>query len=194
LRSSRRANDLCWVCMRPALFLALVVGSVACVSCHREKSLELRDSEGRSFRATCDKDPCSLEQTGGPKWPNATESRLVLQGDGRVVGVCNAPDDARVPSVAPVPSSADCRALVCQRDEECPPAHGIDHGTCLNGLCTDQSHEVTPGDSVMLCLFGTGLGRDARSQVERFAMAQQCGSPCQVPSPCRQLSKATRGP
>jgi hypothetical protein len=38
----------------------------------------------------------------------------------------------------------------------------------------------------VLCLSGTGLGHETPEQVERIALARHCGTPCEVPSPCRQ--------
>jgi hypothetical protein len=38
----------------------------------------------------------------------------------------------------------------------------------------------------MLCLSGTGLGRETPAQIERYALALNCGSPCKIPAPCAQ--------
>jgi hypothetical protein len=38
----------------------------------------------------------------------------------------------------------------------------------------------------MLCLAGTGLGRETPAQVERYALALNCGNPCRIPTPCAQ--------
>jgi hypothetical protein len=38
----------------------------------------------------------------------------------------------------------------------------------------------------MLCLAGTGKPGNTPLQVQRYAMALNCGSPCKVPAPCRQ--------
>jgi len=75
---------------------------------------------------------------------------------------------------------------VCSGDANCPPAHGSKDGHCVNGLCVEPSGELNTDDAVMLCLAGTGLGKDSPEQVSRFAMALNCGSPCKIPAVCRQ--------
>ena len=81
---------------------------------------------------------------------------------------------------------AQCRPLVCQDDKDCPPAHGLGHGTCVNGLCTEPANAISAADAVLLCLAGTGWGKGSPEQVERYALALNCGTPCKIPSPCRQ--------
>ena len=122
---------------------------------------------------------CQLEQTAGPTVGGGA-SELVLRAPGALVAVC---------SVAPASepeSPSDCRALLCQADGQCPPAHGIKDGHCVNGLCREPENRLTVEDAVMLCLAGTGLGRGSEQQVARYAMALNCGDPCTIPAPCRQ--------
>lgn len=120
-----------------------------------------------------------MTQTSGDRRPgNKTAFALVRVG--RLVGICDV-----VPGQAPE-TPADCRALVCQSDADCPPGHGLKDGQCLNALCTDPSQALVPEDSVMLCLAGSGLGNEQARQIERYALGLNCGTPCRVPSPCRQ--------
>jgi len=167
----------------PGLMLSrlavLAVAVLAAPACKRVPELLLRDSEARVFRADCDaQGTCQLEQRSGEKWPGPVTTP-VLRSSGHVVGVCASAGDGEGPP-------EDCRPLVCAKDSDCPPSHRRTHGTCLNGLCTDESLGIGMADAVMLCMVGTGLGHDSLSQVERRAMAQQCGTPCEVPKPCRQ--------
>jgi len=99
---------------------------------------------------------------------------------GYLVAACPAPD---APLEAPI---TQCRALVCRADGDCPPAHGLKQGTCINGLCVEPSHNINAEDAIVLCLAGTGAGYGSPQQVERFALGLNCGQPCRVPSPCRQ--------
>ncbi len=160
------------------VFLAAVV--LATVSCRRVSQRELRDTEGRELGAQCDREQgCQLKPAAGQK-ADGSRSELVLRATGRLVGVC---------SVAPASepkSPSDCRALECSGDANCPPAHGSKDGHCVNGLCVEPSGELNTDDAVMLCLAGTGLGKDSPEQVSRFAMALNCGSPCKIPAVCRQ--------
>jgi len=136
------------------------------------------DTEGRRFAMSCDQSECSYERkTGGPV--SKAKSLVDVQTAGRVVGICDV-------SVLGEPEPGDCRALVCKTDAECPPMHGLEAGHCVNQLCTSPEKELTSADAVLLCLAGTGLGLSAPKQVERYAMAMNCGSPCVVPAPCRQ--------
>jgi len=165
---------------RPVL-LVLALAVVAAGGCRRVSQRTLRDTEDREFRARCDREgKCTLEQTAGPKG-GGEGGGLVLRAQGALVGVCNVTPPASEPE-----SPSDCRALACQTDAQCPPAHGNQDGTCLNGLCREPENGVGVEDAVMLCLAGTGLGRESQQQVARYAMAQNCGSPCKVPTPCRQ--------
>lgn len=138
----------------------------------------LRDTEGRRFSMSCEASTCTYQRaTGGPI--SKAKSLLELRTSGRVVGMCDV-------SILGESEAADCRALVCKTDRECPPMHGLEAGHCVNGLCTSPDKELVADDAVLLCLAGTGLGRDAPKQVDRYALAMNCGHPCVVPAPCRQ--------
>lgn len=143
--------------------------------------LTARDTEGRSFAISCEPDQgCKVQQTAGPHRPGEPTAS-VLRSTGLLVAVCRAPSATAQPA-----SASDCRALVCSDNADCPPAHGLEQGSCISGLCAEPAGAINPDDAVMLCLAGTGLGRESPLQVERYAMAMNCGSPCRVPKPCRQ--------
>ncbi len=157
--------------------LALLAGMSACKSVSERK---LADTEGRTFSAKCERSgACVLTQVSGVQRKDGKSAQALLQ-TGRLVGICDVE-----PGQAPGAPS-DCRALVCQTDGDCPPGHGLKDGQCLNALCTDAAQRLDASDSVMLCLAGSGLGRDQPRQVERFALGLNCGTPCKVPAPCRQ--------
>jgi hypothetical protein len=169
-----------WPTAPALLALLLALGAVAAPGCRRVSQRVLHDTEGRVFDARCDrKQQCTLHQTAGPKVSD-DQREVVLKTTGRLVGVCST-----APASEPKAPS-DCRALACDRDQDCPPAHGIKDGNCVNGLCVEPAGTLTATDAVMLCLAGTGLGRDGPNQVARYAMAVNCGAPCVVPAPCRQ--------
>jgi len=138
----------------------------------------LRDTEGRRFSMSCEASTCAYQRASGEP-TSKLKSGLELHTSGRVVGMCDV-------EPAGTPEVADCRALVCKTDRECPPMHGLEAGHCVNGLCTSPDRDLVADDAVLLCLAGTGLGRNAPKQVERYALAMNCGKPCVVPTPCRQ--------
>lgn len=149
-------------------------------ACKSESERKLSDTEGRTFTAKCERSgACALSQTSGAQRKDGKTAQSLLL-TGRVIGICDVE-----PGQPPGPPS-DCRALVCQNDGDCPPNHGLKDGRCLNALCTDAAQPLVATDSVMLCLAGSGLGREQPSQVERFALGLNCGTPCKVPAPCRQ--------
>ncbi len=159
---------------RGTVAAALVLAS----ACHGKPKLELKDTESRVFRADCDNDGnCVLKQKSGPPAPSGKPA-LVVRSPGTLVGVCT------VATPTDKPARADCRALVCKQDADCPPAHGLPHGSCVGSHCTEPAHPLGVDDAVMLCLAGTGLGRSTPEQVARYAMALNCGTPCKVPTPC----------
>jgi hypothetical protein len=150
------------------------------VGCKSSSERQLVDSERRHFTAKCQRTgECTLTQTSGDRRPG-NKTALTLVRVGRLVGICDV-----VPGQAPE-TPADCRALVCQSDADCPPGHGLKDGQCMNALCTDPSQALVPEDSVMLCLAGSGLGNEQARQIERYALGLNCGTPCRVPAPCRQ--------
>jgi hypothetical protein len=165
----------------PPLVPLLALGLFLVVSgCKSLTERELVDTERRHFSAKCQRTgECALSQISGDKRAG-DKTALALLRVGRLVGICDV-----VPGKGP-DTPADCRALVCQSDNDCPPGHGLKDGQCLNALCTDPAQEVNAQDSVMLCLAGSGLGNEQARQVERYALGLNCGTPCKVPSPCRQ--------
>jgi len=148
--------------------------------CKSTSERQLVDTERRHFAAKCERTgECALSQTSGDK-RGGDRTALGLLRVGRLVGICDV-----VPGHEP-DTAAECRALVCQSDADCPPGHGLKDGQCLNALCTDPALALSPQDSVMLCLAGSGLGNEQARQVERYALGLNCGTPCKVPAPCRQ--------
>jgi len=152
----------------------------ACIGCSRAVRLELKDTEGRNFTAKCDEYGCKLHNAASPG--DASTLEPLLFSPGRLVGVCEVRHGVP-PGTEPL-SPSTCRALICDGDDACPPPPGLKRGTCVNGLCTEPSHELRVEDAVMLCLAKTGTGRESAVQVERYAMALNCGNPCRVPGPC----------
>ena len=160
-----------------AVFAALAALSSGCQSVSERRLL---DTEGRQFSAKCGRDgQCSITQLSGPK-REGEKTALALTRTARLVGICDV-----TPGHAPE-GPADCRGLVCESDHDCPPAHGLKDGQCLNALCSDPAQTLASPDSVMLCLAGSGLGNLQARQVERYALGLNCGNPCKVPAPCRQ--------
>jgi hypothetical protein len=107
----------------------------------------------------------------------ADKDAFAIHTPGMLVGLCDVKGDA------PPDSPSDCRPIVCSKDQDCPPAHGLRDGTCINELCREPAATLGVEDAVMLCLAGTGLGT---TKPDRLAMALSCGSPCRVPAVCRQ--------
>lgn len=157
---------------------ALLASFTAAACKEAPQHVGLTDTEGRTFRAECRRDTCSYQRVdAAPVAPH--KKQLVLHTSGRLVGICDVSGDT-------APDPGDCRALTCQSDRDCPPQHGLEAGHCLNGLCIAPDQPLGAPDAVLLCLAGSGLGRKAPKQVERYAMAMNCGTPCRVPAPCRQ--------
>jgi hypothetical protein len=167
--------------VRAALLVCLAsVALASAAGCKSVSERELADTEGRRFLAKCERSgECTVTQGSGAKRSDE-KTTLVLTRTGRLVGICDV-----LPGHGP-DTPADCRPLVCQRDSDCPPGHGLKDGQCLNALCTDPAQALVPPDSVMLCLAGSGLGNAQARQVERYALGLNCGTPCKVPAPCRQ--------
>lgn len=144
----------------------------------------MRDTEGRSFEAVCNREgDCVLSSARtanpSPPAPKGAKAEWVLAREGRYFGACDAWSGHP-------PKTWDCRAIVCNSDDDCPAIAGARAGMCMRGLCGDPSKQIAPADSVMLCLAGTGPGYESPAQIERYAMGHECGSPCRVPTPCRQ--------
>jgi hypothetical protein len=149
--------------------------AVSALACSRNE-LTFEDSEGQRYTARCRENGCSVAD----KHASDAGAEPTLRTSGRIVGICRHAAGKRTDT------PAQCRPLVCQADKGCPPAHGLGHGTCVNGLCTEPSQPLAVGDAVMLCMAGTGWGTGSPPQVERYALALNCGTPCRVPTPCRQ--------
>lgn len=150
----------------------------------KEPPLPMRDTEGRSFEATCNRaGECTLQSTltarPSPPTPDGAKASWVLMKEGRYFGACDAWSGS-------APQPWDCRAIVCNSDDDCPAIAGARTGMCTKGLCGDPASAISAFDSVMLCLAGTGPGYESPAQIERYAMGKECGSPCRVPTPCRQ--------
>jgi len=158
-------------CTSQALVFAALtsLGLFAC-----DRATQLRDTEGRVYRAICASGDCKLEQTAGTK-PQSAASAPTLDGDGRFVAVCDV-----APGAAATPE--DCRAVTCSSAADCPAALGV--STCETGFCVQPERPVTRRDAVILCLAGTGLGREKPVQMERYALALNCGQPCTIPAAC----------
>lgn len=161
--------------LTPSALAAFILCSLGC---ENSSGVALVDTEGRRFKLSCEQSPCELLRISG-KSSSPDKPKLTLQTSGRVVGICDVAPDAE-------PEPGDCRALICQADKDCPPLQGLEQGSCVNQLCVSPENELGSADAVLLCLAGTGLGRNAPKQVERYAMAMNCGRPCRVPAPCRQ--------
>lgn len=158
--------------MRSSRSVAMTLTLLALSACKGPTTLRLQDSEGRVFHARCEIGlfSCTIVQQEGPRGAAAP----VLRDTGRYIGVCDS-DHA-----------ADCRVLTCSGDGDCPPPGRAPHGSCIGGLCSNPTHDITSADAVMLCLAGTGLGHAEAKQVERYALGLNCGAPCVVPKPCER--------
>lgn len=160
--------------------LSTVLAVLAPVGCQKSGPVLLRDTEKRTFEATCPAEgPCKLEQKSGSKRADKPAQSLLLGS--RLVGICDVADGQ--PPAGPF----DCRPLDCQSNGDCPPLHGMKEGQCVHNRCSDPSEALSSQDAIMLCLAGTGLGRETPAQIERYALALNCGTPCRVPAPCQQL-------
>jgi hypothetical protein len=152
---------------------SLVLAALGLCACKERASLTLRDSEGRTFSARCPEElsSCVLTQESGARAGGAAPS---LRAKGRYIGVCDSTHDA------------DCRLLTCSSDAECPAPGRAPSGSCIGGACVDPRSEINASDAVMLCLAGSGLGHAEPRQIERYALALNCGTPCRVPTPCER--------
>lgn len=165
--------------LSPRARLSTAVVLFLAAGCHKGGPRLLRDSEGRTFEAICSgQGPCKFSQKSGPQRIDKQTQTLMIGS--RLVGIC----DVREGEAPQYPF--DCRPLSCEADADCPPLHGMKDGQCLNGRCSDPAEAIGVQDSIMLCLAGTGLGRETPAQIERYALALNCGSPCKIPAPCAQ--------
>lgn len=159
------------------LTASVAVALFATLGCARGTERTLTDTEGRQVKARCEPDrDCKLTLVKGEHVPDKTG--FAIHTPGHLVGLCN------VGASGKPDAPSDCRPIVCSADTECPPAHGLRDGTCINGLCiAPETEQVTVEDAVMLCLSGTGLGT---TKPDKLAMGLNCGSPCRIPAVCRQ--------
>lgn len=170
------------------LLVAAMTGGLT-VSCQKRAEQTIKDSEGRSFVLNCARNQsCELRPLAepevriGPREHRATGKKEAfrIENSGRLVGVCGPQ------ALGTTGQPSDCRPILCEAAQDCPPAEGLNEGVCLNHLCSEPSHPLISTDAVMLCLAGTGFGPTTPLQVERLALGLNCGNPCRVPTPCRQ--------
>lgn len=160
----------------------MVMTTLGAVACKDDRQLiELRDTEGRRFKALCDLEgTCKLKQSAGPKWPGDA-AHFRLESPGRLVGICTLEEESEEVL------GSECRALTCDKGSNCPPLLGMKEGSCVAGHCVNATHDVTARDAVLMCLKGLGLGENTNEQADRFALALNCGQPCQIPKVCDAL-------
>lgn len=148
----------------------MLIGLTAVLGC-QSGPIEFSDTEGRVFVAECSDRGCTyLRKTSGE---GAPATAVTLQQEGRLLAVCDSSDS---------PEPVHCRAVTCTSG--CPPRSDGTRPTCEDGLCIQPERTLTPTDVRLLCLAGTGTGRNAR-QAERLALAAACTPPCEVPEACR---------
>lgn len=163
-----------------ALFAAASL-MLAAASCKSEPPpARLSDTEGRVFELRYAQKPWVPRQTSGPQFGTGS-GPLHVRTLSRLMAACNGDPEGGAPP------AENCRALVCSSDRQCPPVADTSvPGTCISGLCVDPSRDIQMADAILLCLAGTGLGKHSPAQADRYALAVNCGTPCQVPTPCRQ--------
>ncbi len=163
--------------LSPRRGLSTLAALLLSLGCQKSGPRVVRDTEGRTFEASCTgQAPCTFAQKSGAQRIEKPTQTLMVGS--RLVGIC----DVKEGEAPQYPF--DCRPLTCAGDSECPPLHGMKDGQCLNGHCSDPAEAIGVQDSIMLCLAGTGLGRETPAQIERYALALNCGNPCKIPSPC----------
>jgi hypothetical protein len=166
--------------------LWIPLGFFTLVGCSKPVQVHLTDTEGRHFEASCKDSSCALigagEANPSASQPKGAKAAFVLHTASRLMAVC----EVWVQGGAHGTHPADCRALTCQHDRDCPWTKGLSTGTCTHGLCIEPSSEITNEDAVLLCLAGTGAPRGTTQQIERHALGNACATPCVVPSVCRQ--------
>ncbi len=156
-------------------------------ACAKPTALALRDTENRPFKATCNEGECALEGSS-PATPSASKpegatASYVLHHASRLYAVCDVwAQGSRSFTISPI----DCRPLACENDTQCPVAKGLSRGACTNGLCIEPTGALSSEDAGLLCLVGAGAPSGSSKQVERYSLGSNCGSPCMVPTVCRQ--------
>jgi hypothetical protein len=168
-----RVSPVSWIVA--GILVPLVSG------CDQKRAMTLQDTEHRTFTAACSEEgECQIELASGPAWPSGA-ALFRLESPGRLISVCTLEKQDQTTI------GSECRALECSKNSDCPPIYGMKYGSCISGLCGDASHEVLARDAVLLCLSGAGVGESSKEQLDRFAMAVNCGTPCKVPNVCRPL-------
>ena len=166
---------------------ALIAVCITSTACSKPTKFSIRDTENRAFEVSCLEGKCDLTstETASPTTPKPDGAKpgFALRQASRIYAACEVWMKGSTPGD---PNISDCRALVCKSDADCPPAKGLTHGSCTNGLCIEPSGSITSDDSVVLCMAGTGRPENNARQIERFALGNNCGSPCKVPTVCRQ--------
>ena len=178
--SATKATLRPWIRLCLASCVSLPFVTLACEKPTQHQ--QLTDTEGRVFEATCQENRCTLNQRSGPITKTAgTIPRLMTPS--RLLAICDVKPDADATTTPP----DTCRPLVCESDKNCPMlTAGVVGSTCIGGLCVEPVGEIRTPDAIMLCLAGTGLGRSTGQQAERYSLGLNCGSPCKVPTACRQ--------
>lgn len=170
----------------PLAVAALITAAVMPAGCEESVRVALKDTEGRSFELTCKDATCTLTSAPEAKpsapEPEGGEPKFVLHTASRLFAVCEVWMQGSSHAVNP----ADCRALTCRNDADCPPARNMTRGVCANELCIEPSAQISNEDAVLLCLAGTGPPSGTTKQVERYALGNACPTPCTVPAVCRQ--------
>lgn len=173
--------------MRP-IRLSVALTALAAFGCSKEiPRLAATDTEGRTFELKCTaSEECVISSSAQPK-PSVpptegAKAAFVVHKASRLYAICDVWMQGKSASINP----ADCRALTCESDNNCPPAKGLAHGTCANKFCIEPDGSVGSEDAVLLCLAGTGVPAGTTRQIERFALGSNCGTPCRVPAVCRQ--------
>jgi hypothetical protein len=192
-RITARLNFWYRLRVRRVCSLGCLLAAVACVAsagCSRNQvKLAVRDTEDRAFQLSCpEPDKCEVSSALQPKpssqGADGARPGFVLHQTSRLYTVCDVWLEG---SGSFSSNAADCRALVCKSDAECPPAKGLPHGSCASNLCIEPSGAISSEDAVVLCLAGTGVpGAASTRQIERVALGSNCGTPCRVPAVCRQ--------
>ena len=177
-------------------------------SCHTSKTYEFKDTEGRTFSATCPEAysgggrhgeyDCQYHATSttpahpaGHGEPDAKPG-FAFESQSRYLAIC----DAWVTIHEKDHSSGDlhggvpCRIVACHADDDCPGASPMLKPTCLNGLCGNAAKPVDMWDVNKLCQMGkvvTGAPGDyPKVAGEGGACGPTGEGPCTVPPTCHQ--------
>jgi hypothetical protein len=161
------------------MLVALAAGTLS-LGCRLRAEQTIKDTLGRAFQLNCESGKECAIRLAQESSKNADKPVFRLTSSGRIVGVCGSPAERAGHS----PSA--CRPLVCTESSDCPKVSAAQQSLCSKGLCTEPNHSITSEDSVMLCLAETQVGENDASQMEKLALALNCGTPCKIPASCRQ--------